>query len=61
MHNLLLDFSDVQIRPKVGVASEAAIRQSDVMEEVGRRPSLLSIEVRITNGVEFPSAICSTY
>jgi hypothetical protein len=36
MDNLLLDFSDVQIRPKVGFASEAAIRKSDVMELGGR-------------------------
>jgi hypothetical protein len=38
MDDLLLAFSDVQIRPKVGFASEAAIRPSDVMEEAGHWP-----------------------
>jgi hypothetical protein len=32
MDNLLLAFSDAQIRPKVGFAPEAAIRKSNVME-----------------------------
>jgi hypothetical protein len=38
MDNLLLAFSDVQIRPKVGFASEAAIRKSDVMTQIGQWP-----------------------
>jgi hypothetical protein len=39
MDNLLLAFSDVQIRPKVGFAPAAVIRKSDVME---RRLSAVS-------------------
>jgi hypothetical protein len=33
MDNLLLAFSDVQIRPKVGFAPEAGISQSKAMEQ----------------------------
>jgi hypothetical protein len=39
MDNLLLAFSDVQIRPKVGFAPAAVIRNSEVMEELSHWPT----------------------
>jgi len=39
MDNLLLAFSDVQIRPKVGFAPAAVIRDSEVMEELSHWPT----------------------
>ena len=39
MDNLLLAFSEVQIRPQVSFAPEAAIRPLDVMEELGQWPT----------------------
>jgi hypothetical protein len=51
MDNLLLAFSDLQIRPKVGFAPAAVIRKSDVMEEIGQWPSSSH---RRTQGYQIP-------